>query len=56
MNHERADRLRAVAAEYAGLLAVLGALVLAFGLSLVLVGAYGVLQGGYPQPSDLGWL
>jgi ribose transport system permease protein len=32
VNHERADRLRAVAAEYAGLLAVLGALVLAFGL------------------------
>jgi hypothetical protein len=31
-------------------------LVLAFGLSLALVAAYGVLQGGYPQPSDLGWL
>jgi len=29
---------------------------LAFGLSLVLVAAYGVLLGGYPQPSDLGWL
>jgi hypothetical protein len=31
-------------------------LALAFGLSLVLVGAYGVWQGGYPQPSELGWL
>ena len=31
-------------------------LVLAFGLSLVLVAAYGMWQGGYPQPSELGWL
>ena len=31
-------------------------LVLAFGVSLVLVAAYGVWQGGYPQPSQLGWL
>jgi hypothetical protein len=31
-------------------------LVLAFGLSLVLTAAYGVWQGGYPQPSELGWL
>ena len=31
-------------------------LVLAFGLSLVLVAAYGVWQGGFPQPSELGWL
>ncbi len=28
----------------------------AFGLSLLLVAAYGVVQGGYPQPSELGWL
>ena len=34
-----------------------GRLVLgAFGLSLVLVAAYGIWQGGYPQPSELGWL
>ena len=31
-------------------------LLLAFGLSLVLVGAYGLWQGGFPQPSELGWL
>ena len=31
-------------------------LALAFGLSLVLVAAYGVWQAGYPQPSQLGWL
>ena len=31
-------------------------LVLAFGLSLVLVAAYGLWQGGFPQPSELGWL
>lgn len=31
-------------------------LVLAFGLSLVLVAVYGLWQGGYPQPSELGWL
>lgn len=31
-------------------------LVLAFGLSLLLVAAYGVWQGGFPQPSELGWL
>lgn len=31
-------------------------LVLAFGLSLLLVGAYGGWQGGFPQPSELGWL
>jgi peptidoglycan/LPS O-acetylase OafA/YrhL len=31
-------------------------LALAFGVSLVLVAAYGVWQGGYPQPSQLGWL
>lgn len=31
-------------------------LALAFGLSLVLVAAYGLLQGGFPQPSELGWL
>jgi len=28
----------------------------AFGLSLLLTGVYGLWQGGYPQPSDLGWL
>ena len=27
----------------------------AFGLSLVLIAAYGLWQHGYPQPSDLGW-
>ena len=31
-------------------------LTLAFGLSLGLVAAYGVWQGGFPQPSELGWL
>jgi hypothetical protein len=31
-------------------------LVLAFSLSLVLIAAYGVVQGGFPQPSELGWL
>jgi hypothetical protein len=31
-------------------------LALAFGLSLVLVAAYGLWQGGFPQPSELGWL
>ena len=31
-------------------------LVLAFGLSLLLVAAYGVWQSGFPQPSELGWL
>ncbi len=31
-------------------------LLLAFGLSLVLVAAYGLRQGGFPQPSELGWL
>lgn len=31
-------------------------LVVAFGLSLVLTAAYGVLQDGFPQPSELGWL
>ena len=31
-------------------------LVLAFGLALVLTAAYGVVQGGFPQPSELGWL
>ena len=34
-----------------------GRLVLgAFGLSLALIAAYGSWQGGYPQPSELGWL
>ena len=34
-----------------------GRLVLgAFALSLVLVAAYGLWQGGFPQPSELGWL
>lgn len=28
----------------------------AFGLSLVLIAAYGVWLRGYPQPSELGWL
>ena len=31
-------------------------LVLSFGLSLLLTAAYGLLQGGFPQPSELGWL
>lgn len=31
-------------------------LALAFGLSLVLVAVYGLLQDGFPQPSELGWL
>jgi hypothetical protein len=31
-------------------------LVLAFGLSLGLIAAYGLWQGGFPQPSELGWL
>lgn len=31
-------------------------LLCAFGLSLLLVAGYGVWQGGYPQPSELGWL
>ena len=31
-------------------------LVLAFGSSLLLVAAYGLWQGGFPQPSELGWL
>lgn len=31
-------------------------LAIAFGLSLLLVAAYGLLQPGYPQPSELGWL
>jgi len=31
-------------------------LVLTFGLSLVLTAAYGGWQGGFPQPSELGWL
>lgn len=31
-------------------------LTLAFGLSLVLVAAYGLWQRGFPQPSELGWL
>ena len=31
-------------------------LVLAFGLSLVLVAAWGAWWGGFPQPSELGWL
>ena len=31
-------------------------LVLAFGLSLLLTAAYGSWQGGFPQPSELGWL
>jgi hypothetical protein len=31
-------------------------LAIAFGLSLLLVGTYGVLQNGFPQPSELGWL
>ena len=28
----------------------------AFGLSLVLKAGYGLVQGGFPQPSELGWL
>ena len=31
-------------------------LVLAFGLSLLLVAAWGAWWGGFPQPSELGWL
>ena len=31
-------------------------LVLAFGLSLALVAAWGVWWGGFPQPSEVGWL
>ena len=31
-------------------------LVVAFALSIVLVAAYGAWQGGFPQPSELGWL
>ena len=31
-------------------------LVLGVSLSLVLVAAWGLWQGGYPQPSELGWL
>lgn len=31
-------------------------LVVAFGLSLALVAVYGLVQGGFPQPSELGWL
>ena len=31
-------------------------LLLAFGLAVLLVGAYGLWQGGFPQPSELGWL
>jgi hypothetical protein len=31
-------------------------LLLAFGLSLVLVAAWAVWWGGVPQPSELGWL
>jgi hypothetical protein len=31
-------------------------LVLAFGLSLALVAAWGAWWGGFPQPSELGWL
>jgi hypothetical protein len=31
-------------------------LVLAFGLSLVLVAGWGAWWGGWPQPSELGWL
>ena len=31
-------------------------LLLAFGISLLLIAAYGVWQGGFPQPSELGWL
>ena len=31
-------------------------LVLAFGLSLVLVACWGAYWGGFPQPSELGWL
>ena len=31
-------------------------LVVAFGLALMLTAAYGVVQGGFPQPSELGWL
>lgn len=31
-------------------------LLVAFGLSLLLVASYGLWQGGYPQPNELGWL
>ena len=31
-------------------------LVLAFGVSLVTVAAWGLWWGGFPQPSELGWL
>ena len=31
-------------------------LLVAYGLSLLLVAAYGLALGGYPQPSELGWL
>lgn len=31
-------------------------LALAFGLSLLLVAVYGIQHGGFPQPSELGWL
>ena len=31
-------------------------LVLAFGLSLLLVACWGAWWGGFPQPSELGWL
>lgn len=31
-------------------------LVLAYGLSLLLIGVYGGWQRGFPQPSELGWL
>jgi hypothetical protein len=31
-------------------------LALAFGLSLLLVAAWGLWHGGFPQPSELGWL
>ena len=31
-------------------------LAVGYGLSLLLIAAYGVVLGGYPQPSELGWL
>lgn len=31
-------------------------LVLTFGLSVLLIAAYGLWHGGFPQPSELGWL
>lgn len=37
-------------------LAVGRLIVVAYALSLLLIAAYGVLLGGYPQPSELGWL